>query len=51
MAERKSATKGPNVRDAANLDEGDMWATVFALEMLTAAEEARIVALVPKAVG
>ena len=32
--------------DKANLDEGDMWPTAFALKELTAAEEARIAALV-----
>jgi uncharacterized protein YdhG (YjbR/CyaY superfamily) len=37
--------------DAANLDEGAMWPTAFALEKLTAAEEARIGGLVKKAVG
>lgn len=37
--------------DAANLDEGTMWPTAFALRELTAAEEARIGALVKKAVG
>jgi uncharacterized protein YdhG (YjbR/CyaY superfamily) len=36
--------------DKANLDEGHMWPTAFALKELTAAEEARIVALVKKAV-
>jgi uncharacterized protein YdhG (YjbR/CyaY superfamily) len=36
--------------DKANLDEGAMWPTAFALKELTAAEEARIVALVKKAV-
>jgi hypothetical protein len=36
--------------DAANLDEGGMWPTSFALKELTAVEEARIVALVKKAV-
>jgi uncharacterized protein YdhG (YjbR/CyaY superfamily) len=36
--------------DEANLDEGAMWPTYFALKELTAAEEARIVALVKKAV-
>ena len=36
---------------AANLDEGAMWPTAFALERLTAAEEARIGALVKKAVS
>ena len=37
--------------DAAKLDEGRMWPTVYALMDLTPAEEARIVALVRKAVG
>ena len=36
--------------DKANLDEGAMWPTAFALKELTAAEEARISALVKKAV-
>jgi hypothetical protein len=35
----------------ANLDEGGMWPTAFALKELTAAEEARIAALVKKAVS
>ncbi|HEU4730414.1 MAG TPA: DUF1801 domain-containing protein [Kofleriaceae bacterium] len=35
--------------DKANLDEGDLWPTAFALKELTAAEEARIGALVKKA--
>jgi hypothetical protein len=35
--------------DAANLDEGAMWPTAFALKELTAAEEARIGAIVKKA--
>src|SRR5712671_1685091 len=35
----------------ANLDEGVMWPTAFALKELTAAEEARIGALVKKAVS
>jgi uncharacterized protein YdhG (YjbR/CyaY superfamily) len=43
------ATFGFN--DTANLDDGDMWPTSFALKDLTAAEEARIAALVKKAVG
>ena len=43
------ATLGFN--DAANLDEGAMWPTSFALKELTAAEEARIGALVKKAVS
>ena len=37
--------------DRANLDEGAMWPTSFALKELTAAEEARIGALVKGAVG
>jgi uncharacterized protein YdhG (YjbR/CyaY superfamily) len=37
--------------DSANLDEGAMWPTAFALTELTAAEEARIGALVKKAVS
>ena len=36
--------------DKANLDEGHMWPTAFALKDLTAADEARIGALVKKAV-
>jgi len=35
----------------ANLDEGHMWPIAFALKELTAAEEARISALVKKAVS
>ena len=37
--------------DQASLDEGAMWPTAFALKALTAAEEARIGALVKKAVS
>jgi len=37
--------------DKANLDEGAMWPTSFALKQLTAAEEAKIGALVKKAVS
>lgn len=37
--------------DEANLDDGNMWPTDFALKGLTSAEEARIIALVKKAVG
>ena len=37
--------------DKANLDEGAMWPTDFALKELTAAEEARIGALVKRAAG
>ncbi len=36
--------------DAANLDEGALWPVAFALKELTAAEEAKIGALVKKAV-
>jgi uncharacterized protein YdhG (YjbR/CyaY superfamily) len=43
------ATFGFN--DTANLDEGAMWPTSFALKELTAAEEERIAALVKKAVS
>ncbi|MBA2299975.1 MAG: DUF1801 domain-containing protein [Chloroflexi bacterium] len=43
------ATFGFN--DAAKLDEGTMWPTSFALTRLTAADEARIGALVKKAVS
>ena len=38
-------------QDAANLDEGAMWPTAFALTELTAADEKRIAALVKKAVS
>jgi uncharacterized protein YdhG (YjbR/CyaY superfamily) len=37
--------------DEANLDEGAMWPVAFALKELTAAEEAKIAALVKKAVS
>jgi uncharacterized protein YdhG (YjbR/CyaY superfamily) len=43
------ATFGFN--DSANLDEGAMWPTAFALKKLTAAEEKTIAALVRKAVS
>jgi uncharacterized protein YdhG (YjbR/CyaY superfamily) len=43
------ATFGFN--DAANLDDGTMWPTSFGLTELTAADEARIGALVKKAVS
>ena len=42
------ATLGFN--DEANLDQGAMWPTSFALKKLTAAEEKKITALVKKAV-
>ena len=37
--------------DAAKLDQGSMWPVAFALKKLTAADEAKIRALVKKAVG
>jgi uncharacterized protein YdhG (YjbR/CyaY superfamily) len=43
------ATFGFN--DTANLDEGAMWPTSFALKKLTKAEEAKIAALVERAVS
>jgi uncharacterized protein YdhG (YjbR/CyaY superfamily) len=43
------ATLGFN--DTANLDKGAMWPTSFALKELTAAEEAKIAALMKKAVS
>ena len=43
------ATFGFN--DAAKLDEGSMWPVAYALTKLTAADEARIAALVKKAVS
>jgi len=43
------ATLGFN--DTARLDDGAMWPTAYALTALTDAEEAKIVALVKKAVG
>jgi uncharacterized protein YdhG (YjbR/CyaY superfamily) len=43
------ATFGFN--DTANLDEANMWPTSFALKELTAAEEAKIAALIKKAVN
>ncbi|MBI5301359.1 MAG: DUF1801 domain-containing protein, partial [Chloroflexi bacterium] len=38
-------------QDTANLDEGALWPVVFALKELTATEDARISALVKKAVS
>jgi uncharacterized protein YdhG (YjbR/CyaY superfamily) len=46
---QRYATFGFN--DSANLDEGNMWPTSFALKELTAAEEKRIAAQVKKAVN
>jgi uncharacterized protein YdhG (YjbR/CyaY superfamily) len=43
------ATLGFN--DSAHLDDGGLWPVAFALTELTAAEEAKIIALVKKAVG
>jgi len=38
-------------QDPANLDDGVMWPTVFAVKKLTAADEAKLAALVKKAVS
>jgi len=38
-------------QEDAKLDDGEMWPTAYALKALGAAEEARIVALLKKAVG
>jgi hypothetical protein len=43
------ATLGFN--DSANLDDGAMWPTAFALKELTAADEAKIGAILKKAVS
>jgi uncharacterized protein YdhG (YjbR/CyaY superfamily) len=45
----RSATFG--FSDKANLDKGALWPTAFALKELTASEEAKIAALVKKAVS
>lgn len=37
--------------DEANLDDGNIWPVTFALMKLTAAEEAKVVALLKKAMG
>jgi hypothetical protein len=55
-AGRRAATPGSRAWrsspvDEANLDEGAMWPTSFALKELTAAEAAKIGALVKKAVS
>jgi len=47
--EARYATLGFN--DTANIDEGDMWPTSFALKKITSAIEAQITALVKKAVS
>lgn len=49
MFKARYATLG--FSDKAHLDEGQMWPTAFALTELTPAEEAKIAALVKKAVG
>src|SRR5512136_95091 len=49
MFKERYMTLGFNSK--ANLDEGAMWPIAFALKELTAAEEARIAALVKKAVS
>lgn len=49
MFQERYMTLGFNSK--ANLDEGAMWPIAFALKELTAAEEARIAALVKKAVS
>jgi uncharacterized protein YdhG (YjbR/CyaY superfamily) len=48
-AKFKSRYSTLGFNDAANLDEGAMWPTSFALKELTAAEEERIAELVRKA--
>ena len=50
---QKFKTRYPTLgfSDEANLDEGAMWPVAFALKQLTAADEARIGALVKKAVS
>jgi hypothetical protein len=50
---QKFKTRYPTLgfNDGAHLDEGTMWPTAFALTKLTAADEARIGALVKKAVS
>jgi uncharacterized protein YdhG (YjbR/CyaY superfamily) len=47
--DERYATFGFN--DAANLDDGAMWAVVFGLKELTPADEKRLAALVKKAVS
>jgi uncharacterized protein YdhG (YjbR/CyaY superfamily) len=50
-AKFKSRYASFGFNQAANLDEGNMWPTSFALTKLTAADEAKIAALVRKAVS
>jgi hypothetical protein len=47
---KAEARRGPRA-DKANLDEGAMWPTAYALTELTAAQEAMIAALVKKGGG
>jgi uncharacterized protein YdhG (YjbR/CyaY superfamily) len=47
--ESRYATLGFN--DSSNLDEGNMWPTTFGIKKLSPTEEAKIVALVKKAVS
>jgi uncharacterized protein YdhG (YjbR/CyaY superfamily) len=47
----KSRNSTFGFQDAANLDEGAMWPTSFALTKLTTADEKRIAALVKTAVS
>src|SRR6202022_3862506 len=53
ISAQKFKTRYPTLgfSDAANLDEGALWPVAFALTKLTAADEARIGALVKKAVS
>lgn len=37
--------------DTANLDEGNIWPTAYALKALTAAEETKIISLMKRAIG
>jgi len=48
--EVQHAVRDAGFSDAAHLDEGSLWPTAFALKELTAAEEAKIGALVKRAV-
>lgn len=45
------ASKADGFSDKANLDDGKMWPNAFALKTLTSADEARISALVKRAVS
>ncbi|HKW78874.1 MAG TPA: hypothetical protein VJQ09_07215, partial [Candidatus Limnocylindria bacterium] len=50
-AKFKSRYSTLGFQDAANLDDGEMWPTSYALMKLTPADEKRIGALVKKAAG